>query len=142
MARPRKTASAAPYRLFFSYSHHNRWIARQCVRLLKEAGGGAISVFLAEIDIPGGELIAATVRDSIGECDEVLVLLTPHSRDSDWVLFEIGAAWGLGKRVVSVLDRVDPRGLPDLVRLFKAFDLNDFDDCVEQVVSRARGRIR
>src|ERR1700683_1853375 len=43
--------SAAGYRVFLSHSHKDRWIARQCARLIEDAVKPRASVFFDERDI-------------------------------------------------------------------------------------------
>ena len=49
--------------------------------LIEERGKGRLSVFLDEKDIDAGQLIAESIRTSIEECDEFVVLLTRYSKD-------------------------------------------------------------
>ena len=93
-----KRATRQEYRLFFSHSHKDRWIARQCVRLIEERGQGRISAFLDERDIEVGESIGDSVRKNIEACDEFVVLFTRYSKDRPWVLAEIGAPGACGSQ--------------------------------------------
>lgn len=150
-ARPRYTTlesvkrrrSQSQYRVFFSYSHKDRWIARQCVRLIEEKGSGRIKVFLDEKDIDAGQSIADSVRANIEACDEFVVLLTRYSKDRPWVLIEMGAAWGLKRPMIAIIDKIGPKEMPDIVSPYKAVDLNDFDQYLEQLSKRVKaGRRR
>lgn len=123
--------------MFFSHSHKDRWIAKQCVRNIEVCGKGRIEVFLDEKDIQVGESIADSVRANIKQCQELVVLLSQVSKDRPWVLIEVGAAWGLGKTIIVVLDKVAPNEMPDINRPHKAIDLNDFDQYLEQLSKRA-----
>jgi TIR domain-containing protein len=100
------------YLVFVSYSHQDRWIAKQCAKLVEEAGKGRIKVFLDEKDIEGGQSVAEAIRDSIKRCDEFLVLLSPSSRDRPSVLMEMGAAWGLTKPIIAIIDKLGPNEIP------------------------------
>jgi len=84
--------------VFLSHSHKDRWIAKQCARLIEEGGKGRVQVFLDEKDIEGGQSIAESVRTSIEDCGEFVVLLTQDSRDRPWVLIELGTAWDCESR--------------------------------------------
>ena len=68
------------YLVFISYSHKDRWIAKQFVSLIEQESRGRIRTFLDEKDIEGGESIAEKIREGIRRCDELVVLLTPSSR--------------------------------------------------------------
>jgi hypothetical protein len=65
--------------------------------------------------------------------------LTKNSIERPWVLIEIGAAWALEKRIVAIIDKVTPQEMPDIIAPYKAIDLNDLDDYLEQLIGRAKG---
>jgi hypothetical protein len=87
------------YRVFLSHSHKDRWIAKQCARLIEEAAKPRVEVFFDEKDIEGGQSIPDSVRTGIEKCDELVVLLSRYSKERLWVLIEVGAAWGLRKPI-------------------------------------------
>jgi nucleoside 2-deoxyribosyltransferase len=133
-ARRRREA----YRVFISHSHKDRWIARQVVKLIEEAGGGRIHAFLDERDIEGGEPIAERVLKEIRKCNEFMVLLSQNSKDRPWVLIEIGVACGRGKPIIAILNDVTPKEMPEIMYPYKAIDLNDFDQYLDQVRKRMK----
>ncbi len=98
-----------------------------------------VQVFLDAKDIEAGDSIHEEIRHNLKQCDELMVLLSPHSIDRPWVLIEIGAAWGLGKRIVVIVDKVTPAEMPDIIASYKVLDLNDFDEYLEQLIARAAG---
>lgn len=128
------------YRVFFSHAHKDRWIAKQCVRLIEETGAGQVRVFLDEWEIEVGQSIPDSVRTNIEQCDEFVVLLSPYSKDRPWVLAEIGAAWGLQKPIMVIVDKVGPKQMPEIINSHKAIDLNDFDEYRDQLSKRVRQR--
>jgi hypothetical protein len=87
-----------------------------------------LDVFLDEKDIEVGQHIAKEVREAIERCDEFVVLLSPNSKGREWVLMEMGAAWGLQKPIMVILHDMSPRDLPDIKYQDKAVDLNEFDE--------------
>ena len=84
------------------------------------------------------EEIAERVRAEITRCDEMLIVFSSASQQSDWVKAEIGAAWVLGKRIVILLDKLSPRDIPQIVSDYKAFDLNDAEQYLKEVQDRTR----
>jgi hypothetical protein len=135
---------AAPrYLVFISHAHHDRWIAQQMARLIQTKGRRyGVEVFLDVKDIEGGDSIPEAVIQNIRECRELVVLLTRNSIDRPWVLTEVGAAWGLGKRIVAIIDKVTPQEMPPIITPHLAIDLNDFDAYLAQLVRRARSASR
>lgn len=134
---------ADPYIVFVSYSHKDRWIAKQCVRLIEEAGQGKVRTFLDAKDIDAGERIEDKVLDAIRKCDELVVLLSANSINRPWVLFEIGVARGRKKPVIAILNNLSPREMPEMIGPYKGIDLNDFDgQYLEQMQRRSEKKRR
>lgn len=127
------------YLVFISHSTKDRWIAKQMAELI-EAKGRAyrVKTFLDEKDIEGGESIPDSIRKNVQNCNEFIVLLSRNSIDRPWVLIEVGAAWVLEKRIIAITDKVTPEEMPDIITPYKAIDLNNFDDYLEQVLKRAK----
>src|ERR1017187_6994857 len=83
---------------------------------------------------------ADSVRTNIEKCDEFLVLFSRYSKDRPWVLAEMGAAWGLQKPIIVIIDKVGPKEMPDIVSPYRAVDLNDFDEYLGQPLKRVKSR--
>jgi hypothetical protein len=132
-----KAKVGGAYRVFFSHAHKDRWIAKQCVRSIEERGKGRVKVFLDEKDIQVGGSIPDSVLSDIEQCHELVVLLSQVSKDRPWVLMEVGAAWGLRKPIMVVLDKIGSNEVPDIIRHQKAIDLNEFDQYLDQLSRRA-----
>jgi hypothetical protein len=98
------------------------------VKAMEGLGKGRIEVFLDEKNIEVGQHIASEVREAIEQCDEFVVLLSPNSKGREWVLMEMGAAWGLQKPIMGILHGLSAQKMPDVTYQYKATDLNDFDD--------------
>jgi len=95
-----------------------------CVKLIEEKSKRRIKTFLYDKNIDGGASITESIRRAIRNCDEFVVLLSPFSKDRPWVMNEIGAAWVLEKTIVAIIDKVNPNEMPDIVKQYKAIDLN------------------
>lgn len=129
------SAESRPYLVFISHATKDRWVARKVAEEIEKAGA---QTFLDEKDIEGGDSIPETIRERLEACDELIVLLSASSIARPWVLIEIGAAWGLRKRIVAVIDKLSPSEIPDPIAPYKAYDLNDLDRYLEEVGARAR----
>lgn len=107
--------------------------------LIEEKGREwGIKTFLDEKDIDGGDSIPESIRINIQKCDEFLLLLSRYSVNRPWVLIELGAAWGLEKRVVTIIDKVTPDEMPEVISPYKAIDINNFDQYIAQLLGRAK----
>src|SRR5262249_16918824 len=54
-------------------------------------------------DLSGGDPSAEVLRKNLQDCEVVVGLITPKSLSSSFVLFELGATCGLGKRLIPFL---------------------------------------
>jgi hypothetical protein len=121
-------------KVFISHSSTDKWIARQIATELEARG---IDAFLDEKDIQTGDSIEDAVGAHLASSDELLMLLTPASLGSSWVLIEIGGAKALGKRLVPILHHVGPNELPAPLAGGLARDLNDIDRYYAEVEARS-----
>jgi hypothetical protein len=136
--RTNRTHKVSPkFLVFISHSTKDAWIARQIARLLEATG--FIDTFLDERDIKVGDSIPESIRTNIQQCNEFLVLLTRNSVNRPWVLIEVSAAWGQGKRIIAIVDKVTPEEMPEIMLPYKAVDLNDLEEYIRQVVERIKG---
>ena len=134
-----KAETRKNYLVFISHSWKDRWIAKQMANVIEEKGQEYnVKTFLDEKDIEGGDSISESIRENIKKCDEFLVLLSRYSVNREWVLLEIGAAWGLEKRIIAIIDKVAPAEMPDIIKPYKAIDLNDFEEYLDQLIKRAK----
>jgi hypothetical protein len=128
------------YKVFISHGWADRWIASQIEARLRAAG---ISTFIDVNDVSKGDDIEDKVFDALRQSHELFVLLTPWSVDRNWVWVEIGAARGLGLRIVVALYQID-RGTIEREKGGLAFlgarnmmDINEFESYLSEVTSRA-----
>lgn len=126
--------------VFISHSTKDRWIAKQTANLPEVRGRKhGVTTFLDERDILIGDSIPDTIRDNIKNCGEFLVLLSKNSINRPWVLIEISAAWGHGKRIIAIIDKVTPEEMPEIMLPYKAVDLNNLEEYIDQLLDRAKG---
>jgi nucleoside 2-deoxyribosyltransferase len=85
-------------KVFISYSMTDAGSARQLIAALRDIQATG---FMDQADLEGGQPIAETIRDAIRSADAVVVLMSPTP--SYGVLFELGVAQAMGKKVISVL---------------------------------------
>jgi hypothetical protein len=104
MAGIRNSKTPRPVRVFLSHSDVDMVAARKLRNLLVYRENA--EVFTAD-DLNAGEDWLSKLREMLTSADVVVALLTPDSVRSNFVLHEIGAAWGLGKRIFPVITRRD-----------------------------------
>src|SRR5438067_6824935 len=87
-------------RVFFSYAAADSASAHRLRSLLSQHPN--LQVFTTDI-LSAGEDWVSHLKSELSACDLFVVLLSPNSLESNWVLSEIGAAWGLDKPIIPVV---------------------------------------
>ena len=105
------------YKVFISSTYRDLDVARDLARRIEEAG---VRVFPLEETAPGDN-VAASVSRSLREADEVIVILTDNSVNSTSVLYELGAASGLHKRVTPLIVNVQDSEIPPFIKNYVRF---------------------
>ena len=132
------------YQVFISHSSEDTWVARQISQIIK--GFGA-STFLDEADIEYGDDFEDRILEAARNSQEMLVLLTPWALKRPYIWLEIGAVWGLGKRIVGVLhgisanELVTQEGTPALLKRIDLVRLNDVDVYLKQLKIRVESEV-
>jgi hypothetical protein len=145
--RPRKSPRGGrpSPTVFVSHASADGYVAR---KLADDIRGTGATCFLDAVDVEAGDEIAGRIQDGLANCSELVVLLTPASKDRRWVWIEIGGAWVQGKRVVGVVEGTSVEALlaePDLpivIRQTSLVHINDVETYLRQLrarVERARG---
>lgn len=111
-------------RIFISHSSKDKWAARRIAKDVEELGH---EVFLDEKDIVTGDSIDVSIRQNLKQSDHFLMLLSPASLNSPWVLVELGGAIALEKRIVPILLYVGANEVPQVINLKLARDINEID---------------
>ena len=132
-----------PYRVFVSHGWHDRWLAKQMARCIREDAGA--DPFIDIFDIKRGDRIEDRIADELPKCDELIALLTPWSISRHWIWNEIGAAWILRKRVVGILygitlDDLDKGGGRACLTSRNVAALDEFDDYLVELKDRVGRR--
>jgi nucleotide-binding universal stress UspA family protein len=120
--------------VFISYSSKDRDLAAEMKGLIEAPG---VSVFLAEMSIPPGELWSDRIRAALRESDAALLLLTPDSVERPWVMAEVGALWALDKPFVPAV-MYAPDELPEFITRRQCIDIRTTASrkpCAEAVVA-------
>lgn len=87
--------------MFVSHSSKDSWIARAIADKVEALGATA---WLDEKDLDGGSVVVQDILGGIDACEEGVILVSPHTLNSQWVAFEIGALRAQRKRVTPILN--------------------------------------
>jgi hypothetical protein len=94
--------------VFISHDTRDAELAEAFSELLRKASSGALKSFCSSdkkgaTGIPYGEEWYPTIMDKLDEATDVVCLLTKHSVDRPWILYEAGVAKGkLDKKVIGI----------------------------------------
>ena len=120
-------------KVFISHSHKDKWIAEQVAERIESVG---INVFLDTKQVRYGDRIQQTVNDNLKDSDDVVIIVTPSAKTSEWIPFEVGVASGLGKNIVPILHYIEKNEVPEILQDRARLDLNELDSYVNQLVER------
>lgn len=135
-SRPKRNLKTGSYLVFISHSSADIWIAEQIEKQIKAIGA---KTWLDKKDLKGGDALVGEIIRGIDGCDEALVLVSPKSVKSQWVIYEIGAVSGQHKRVTPILNQVNHDALAPMKGV-KSIDLNQFDEFLIQLAKRISDR--
>ncbi len=102
-------------RVFISYSHDDSVWARKFAQILSNHG---VDVWFDDFVVQPGENLREAIESGLRESDIVVALIDSKSSNRPALFFELGAAIGLGKRVVAIVPKdFDSSDLPQSIRL-------------------------
>jgi len=134
--KKRKSKAKYPdYQIFISHATADKWIAKVICEKIEEIGA---STFRDDRDINGGDDIPDEIRQQIKRSREMIVLLTPESVGREWVLLEVGAAWGWRKNfpIVAIRNHIEIDPIPDIIKSKKAITLDDFGNYLTEIAKK------
>jgi len=121
----RATQQHAP-KVFISHAAADNVLARKIRNLLRSTFDANVST---TEDLSAGGDWESQLRREISDSDYVVALLTPQSVQSTFVLQDLGAAWALGKPIISLITRRDVLNtIPLSVNESQMIELTDVDN--------------
>jgi hypothetical protein len=115
----------ALYDVFLSYAAADAALCRELQESLSSAG---LRCFVAASDVVAGSRWTDEIRKALIGSTVVMLVLSPRSRDSKWVMGEAGAAWALGKVILPALSYTAPSELPELISQYQAVNIETQSD--------------
>jgi nucleoside 2-deoxyribosyltransferase len=96
--------------VFVSYSHREADWAKNFARALADRG---VHVWLDQFEVKAGERLQEATEKGLRESELFVTLIDPANIKNPSLLFELGAAIAMGKRVVAIVpEDFDPSELP------------------------------
>lgn len=125
------------YNVFISSSHKDRDLARDLARRLKDAGVHATYSALT-LSTGGGSESEKAFMDLLKYADEIIVILSSNSVDNLWLMFEIGAASSLRKKITPVVVGLQKQELPQVIKQLKYINYDKLSDYIANIERRAQ----
>lgn len=123
--------------VFISYSTVDRALAKELADLLSREG---VISFMAERDLESGDKWGEEIREALAAATEVILVLTPNSFASKWVMIEAGGAWILRKIVTPCTAFVDVGALPEPISQNQARSI-ETEEGKRRVVAEIKARM-
>ena len=128
-------ADAPRYNVFVSHATLDKFLAKTLCEKIDALSPNA-KTFRDDRDIDGGDRIPDTIKAGIRSCDELVVILTPESASREWIIAEIAMAFILDKRIVPILYHVDSSKIPQIIRDFRGFRLDEIEEYLGNLSTR------
>lgn len=122
-------------KIFISSAQRDSDLVHDLARRLDIAGLKVMTP-AKSMDAGENESIKTKISDELRKADEVIVILTKNSIDSQWLLFEMGYATSLGKHVTPLIQGVEPEELPEIISQMEYVKYADLDKYITQLQHR------
>jgi hypothetical protein len=122
--------------VFLSYATKDSPVAEELADILSRHG---LTCYMAGKSLTGGELWQEEIRNALLNSRELLLLLTPNSIKSSWVMIEAGAAWIQKKTINPYILFVDTNDIPGPIGNHQATGImteQDKNDLAKQIKAR------
>lgn len=103
--------------VFISYPHKN---AQRAINAYCSLNAYNISCFLDVVSISSNDQLTQSIRTGIDNCSHLVIVISKHVLDSNWVNYEIGLAQGANKEVLAYYSSdLNRSKLPDYIKELK-----------------------
>jgi len=131
-----KVEKKSNLRVFLSYAAQDATQALRIYNVLFKQPD--IEIFTTNM-LSAGENWIPKLRKALYESDLFIVLLSPNAVESKWVLYELGAAWGLNKPIIPVVMQLEMSGkVPLVLRDVPLLSIEELEnsEAVNQILER------
>jgi hypothetical protein len=125
----------AEHDLFLSFGTPDRRAAEDLARRIRVRG---LRLFFSDESILAGDEFRTQIRKAVRNSQEMVTLATPRSIDRDWVRNEWALAMAMEKRIVPLLQELEPGQLPDILRDRQSIPWGDSERYLEELARRFR----
>jgi TIR domain len=123
------------YKVFISSSQKDLDLARDLAKRIEDAG---VTVSSGEERSQPQNMVRWQVGKKLRSADEVVVILSGESLDNPSLMFELGAASSLRKRVTPVVVGVEQNKVPSLIKSMKYITYPQLEQFIVDLEKRAK----
>jgi hypothetical protein len=122
------------YKVFISFTYKDLDLARDLEQRLEKVG---VNAYRIDKIIAAGS-IEKNIMRNLSDADEVVVLLTDKSVANPWLMYEMGAASSLRKRITPVVVGLKTNELPSIIRNMEYVKYPDLPKYISDLEKRAK----
>ena len=126
------------HKIFISASSRDSDLAQDLAKRLKKAGLKAVVPPPAES--ANADYVKTGIREVLRTVSEVIVILTKNSVNNQWVMFEIGYATSSGVHVTPIIQGIEQRELPEIIKQMDYVKYADLDQYISKLQQRVEER--
>ena len=123
------------YKVFISSASKDIDLAQDLARRLRNAG---IDVTPIDKSTVSSDTISSKIRRDLSQADEIFVILTDESVNNSNLMFELGAASSLRKRVTPVVVGMKPGDVPSLIKGLPYIKYPDLERYIARLGKRVK----
>jgi hypothetical protein len=123
------------YQVLISSASKDKDLAENLAQSVRDSGASVLSV---EQTPARGETIDFDLRRLLRKADEVILILTDRSLNDPYLLYELGAAFSLHKRVIPILVGIEEADVPPLIAQFRYVRYSDLRSYLSELERRVR----
>jgi nucleoside 2-deoxyribosyltransferase len=118
------------HKVFISASHKDRDLARDLEHRLRDAG---VPVTYSELILSAGSSYEKDFMKLLKSADEIIVIVSSDSVDSFGMMYEIGAAYSLRKKVTPVVVGLEYKELPPVIKQLQHIRYDELSDYISKL---------
>jgi len=118
------------YKVFISASLKDLDLARDLTRRLKEVN---VQVTQAEFKLSALSNFEERFMKLLKDADEIIVIVTSNSIDNYWMMFEMGAASSLRKKITPVVVGLKNEELPPVIKQLKYIRYDKLSEHISEI---------
>ena len=123
------------YKAFISSTVEDLDLARDLAQRLESAG---VTVKPVGSMTAAGEVVFTKIRRELRQADEIFVIVTSDSVHNSNLMFEMGAASSLKKRVTPVIVGLKPTEVPSLIKNMRHVQYPELADYIKNLEERLK----